>query len=164
MHFHFILGPHSFISSAHIAGLALVFTPRYFFLFLHLFALIVMSLLSPVVQFSIVSLTVLMVHSLFFLSSFYPSDPLSFIPSPSLLTLTLSIHLSIRHLLFMNLAQREKKKKKKRIKMHLQLQEDSFPGVSVWLPLGFALAQRSKLQTDFAPLSSAECIIIQKAC
>lgn len=46
---------------AHIACLAPVFTPRYFFLYLHLFTLIVPSLLSPLVQFSILSLTVSMV-------------------------------------------------------------------------------------------------------
>lgn len=70
-------------------------------------------------SFPIVSLTALMVLSLFYCRLYIPLIPL-FHPISLLLTFTLSIHLSSHRLLFMNLIQRERKG----IKMHLQHQED----------------------------------------
>lgn len=156
-HFSLFLCHILFPPPAHIACLALVFTPHYFFLNLYLFALIVPPLLPPVVQFSIVSLTVLMALCFFLCSLSIPLIPL-FHPIPVPLIFTLSIHLSIRcYLLFMNLVHREKRRK-----MHLQLQEDSFASmcecVCVCVRLataGLCIGAERQFQADFVAVCLA---------
>lgn len=123
--------PYTFISYGSFYCWSLVFTPRYSFLYLYLFASISPPLPFPVVQFSMVSLTVLMVLSHSSAIALIPSLS-SLLPPSLMLALTSSNHLSIRHLLFMNQLQRKRAREKKRTKMHLQLGEDSFAGVSVW--------------------------------
>lgn len=104
--------PYTFISSGSFYCWSLVSTPRYSFLYLYLFTSILPLCPFPVVQFSMVSLTVLMVLSH---SSAIPLIPsLSSLLLPSLtLALTLSIHLSICRLLFMNQLQRKRGREKK---------------------------------------------------
>lgn len=132
----FIFLPYSFFPpSAHFACLALVFMSRYLSLYLYLFILIVSSLLSQVVQFFIVSLTVITV---LFLSLW----SLSFILS---ISRSHSLYLSLHPFLFII---HESGSERKRIKMHLQLQEVLFASmcVCVWLPLGSAMAHRSRFR------------------
>lgn len=126
--------PYTFISYGSFYCWSLVFTPCYYFLYLYLFASISPPLPFPVVQFSMVSLTVLMGLSH---SSAVPLIPsLSSLLPPSLPhARTHFIYPSLHPSFIIHESASEKERERKRTKMHLQLGEDSFTGVSVWQPM-----------------------------
>lgn len=126
--------------SAHIAGRALVFTPRclFFLLYLHLFALIVSPFPSGPVSHSVTDSLNGTLPLL--LSSPHPSDPS--LPSRLPPAHTHFIYPSLQPSFIIHESDSEREKRDKDASA---TSRGSSAGVSVWILLGFASAQRSSL-------------------